>query len=284
LRHILVIGATGTVGGQVVSQLVGTGNRVRAFVRNPAAAVFPPSVEVVPGDLTVAETLDRGLDGIDTVFLVWTAPRPAVDPALERITKQARRIVFLSAPLKTPHPLFQQPNPARALGEYIEQRIETSGLEWTFLRPGMFASNALLWWAPQIRTGDVVRWPYLNVPTAPIDPRDIAAAAVRALTEDGHARAEYVLTGPESLSQFEQLSMIARVAGRSIHIEELSPDEARRELLSIMPLPVINMLLQAWAAAQGQPAHVSTTVQQITGRPPRSFEDWVSAYLREFSR
>src|SRR6266566_3615918 len=59
--------------------------------------------------------------------------------------------------------------------------IETSGLEWTFLRPGMFAANALSWWAPQIRVGDVVRWPYLATPTAPIDERDIAAVAVRAL-------------------------------------------------------------------------------------------------------
>ena len=83
--------------------------------------------------------------------------------------------------LKTAHPFFQQPNPSRALGEQIERPIETSGLQWTFLRPGMFTANALRWWAPQIRAGDVVRSPYLAVPTAPIDERDIAAVAVRAL-------------------------------------------------------------------------------------------------------
>ena len=70
----------------------------------------------------------------------------------------------------------------------------------------MFAANALNWWAPQIRAGDVVRWPYLAAPTAPIDERDIAAAAACALCENGHAGAEYVLTGPQSLSQFEQVS------------------------------------------------------------------------------
>ena len=68
-----------------------------------------------------------------------------------------------------------------------------------------FAANALRWRAPQIRAGNVVRWPYLAVPTAPIDERDIAAVAVRALCEDGHAGAEYVLTGRQSLSQFEQV-------------------------------------------------------------------------------
>ena len=107
--------------------------------------------------------------------------------------------------------------------EQIEQLIETSGLEWTFLRPGMFAANALSWWAQQIRAGDVVRWPHLAAPTAPIDERDIAAVAVRALCENGHAGAEYVLTGPQSLSQFEQVSTIGGVIGRSLRIEEISP-------------------------------------------------------------
>ncbi|MGI9074270.1 MAG: hypothetical protein ACR2JB_23820 [Bryobacteraceae bacterium] len=104
-----------------------------------------------------------------------------------------------------------------------------------------------------MRAGDVVRWPHLAVPTAPIDERDIAAVAARALCEDGHARAEYVLTGPQSLSQAEQMSTIGRVLGRSLRIEEISPDEARRELLTIMPVSVLNMLLDAWAAGIGQP-------------------------------
>jgi uncharacterized protein YbjT (DUF2867 family) len=252
------------------------------MVRNPSAAPLQPQVDVVRGDLTLPDTLDACLDGIDAVFLVWTAPAAAIAPALERIAKHARRIVFLSAPLKTPHLLFQQPNPLRAIGEQIEHSIETSGLQWTFLRPGMFATNALSWWAPQIRAGDVVRWPYLNVPTAPIDPRDIAAVAVRALCEDGHAGAEYVLTGPQSLSQFEQVSTIGRVLGRSLRIEEISPDEARRELLTIGPLVAVNMLLQAWGAAIGQPAYVNSTVEQITGSPPHTFFEWATDHAAEF--
>jgi uncharacterized protein YbjT (DUF2867 family) len=282
MNRILVIGGTGTVGRQVLSRLAATGMQVRALARNPGAARLPPQVEVVRGDLTLPDTLDACLDGIETAFLVWTAPAAAVAPALERIAKHARRIVFLSAPLKTPHPLFQQPNPGRTMVEQIERLIETSGLQWTFLRPGMFAANALSWWAPQIRAGDVVRWPYLSVPTAPIDARDIAAVAVRALCEDGHTGAEYVLTGPQSLSQFEQVSTIGRVIGRSLRIEEISPDEARRELLQTMPLPVVNMLLQAWAAAIGRPAHVTSTVAEITGAPPKTFLDWATDNAAEF--
>ncbi|MBZ5729186.1 MAG: NAD(P)H-binding protein [Acidobacteriia bacterium] len=282
MRRILIIGATGNVGSAVLSQLTVTGAQVRALARNPDAARLPPQVEVVRGDLTVPESLDTCLDGIDTVFLVWTAPPAAVAPALERIAKHARRIVFLSAPLKTPHPLFQQPNPSRKLGEQIERLIVASGLQWTFLRPGMFAGNALGWWAPQIRAGDVVRWPHLAAPTAPIDERDIAAVAVRTLCEDGHAGAEYVLTGPQSLSQFEQVSTIGRAIGRTLLIEEMPPDEAQREGLPTMPASVVNILLDAWAAAIGQPAFVTSTVAEITGAPARTFLDWAADHAAEF--
>jgi uncharacterized protein YbjT (DUF2867 family) len=276
MQRILVIGATGNVGSQVLSQLVVAGVQVRALVRREKAARFPAQVEVVRGDLTVPETLEACLDGVDKVFLVWTAPPATVDAVLERIAKVCRRIVFLSAPVKTAHPLFQQPGPHRAMGEHIERLVETSGLEWTFLRPGMFAGNARNWWAPQIRAGGVVRWPYLSAPTAPIDERDIAAVAVRALCEDGWAGADYVLTGPQSLTQLEQISTIGRVIGRSLRVEELSPEQAQRDL----HLP--GMLLDAWAAAIGQPAFVTSTVAEITGRPARTFLDWASEHAREF--
>jgi uncharacterized protein YbjT (DUF2867 family) len=220
--------------------------------RRPRTPDLPPQTEVVYGDLALPETLDACLDDVDSVFLVWVAPPATIAPVVERIAKHTRRIVFLSAPLKTPHPLFQQPNPIRLIAEEIERRIESSRLEWTFLRPHMLASNALNWWAPQIRAGNVVRWPYLSVPTAPIDERDIAAVAVRAFCENGHAGRDYVLTGPESLSQFEQVETIGRAIGRSLAIEEMSPEDAPGELLALFQSPVIvKVLLDAWAAAAG---------------------------------
>ena len=282
MNRVLVIGATGNVGRQVLSQLPTTGVHVRALTRNPQTARLPPEVEVVRGDLTLPETLDGCLDGVDAVFLVWTVPPATVAPALERIAKHARRIVFLSSPHKTAHPLFQQPNPVRGLHAQIEELIETSGLEWTVLRPGMFAANARFWWAPQIRAGDVVRWPHTGAPTAPIHERDIAAVAVRALSEDGHAGAEYVLTGPQSLTQVEQVYTIGSVIGRSLRVEEISPDEARCELLTLMPVFVVNMLLDAWAAAIGQPALVTSTVAEITGTPAQTFLDWATDHAAAF--
>src|SRR2546425_5993629 len=157
MNRIFVIGGTGTVGRQVVYKLAATGARFRAMTSNPDAAGLPPQVEVVRGDLTVPETLDRCLQDIDTVFLVWVAPPAAVAGALERIVKQARRIVFLTAPLKTPDPFFQQPNPSRDVAERIERGVEKSGVEWTVLPAGMFAANAPPFLGPAIRSPDAVR-------------------------------------------------------------------------------------------------------------------------------
>ncbi|HTH24689.1 MAG TPA: NAD(P)H-binding protein [Vicinamibacterales bacterium] len=283
MRRILVIGGTGNVGGHVVSQLAERGARFRVMARNPDAASFPPAIEVVRGDLTAADTLDECLHGTDTVFLVWVAPPAAADDAIARIAKHARRIVFLTAPLKTPHPFFQQPNPSRDVAERIERLIEDSGMEWTFVRAGMFAGNALHFWGPQIRGGGTVRWPCLNAPTAPTDERDIAAAACVALCEDGHAGKEYVVTGPQSLSQAEQIHALGRAVGRSLCVEEMSPDQARSELLPVLGSPVfIDMLLNAWRAAMGQPAFVSTEFTGLTGASPRPFRQWAADHAEEF--
>src|SRR5215813_12462942 len=241
MKRILVIGATGTVGRRVIDQLIDANVSVRALARNPDSANLPAQVEIVRGDLTIPDTLDRPLDDVDAVFLVWTAPATAFAPALARIAKRVQQLVFLSSPHQTAHPLFQQPNPHAKMHAEFERRIEDSGLQWTFLRPGMFAANALLWWAPQIRAGDVVRWPYAEAPTAPIQERDIAAVAVRTLCDDGHGGKDYVLTGPQSLSHFEQVGIIGDVIGRSLRFEEISPEEARNEMSTMGPLAAINM-------------------------------------------
>jgi uncharacterized protein YbjT (DUF2867 family) len=260
------------------------GVRVRALTRNPDSANLPVEVEIVGGDLTIPATLDPSLEDVGAVFLVWVAPRTAVAPAIARIASNVRRVVLLSAPHRTAHPFFQQPNPAARLHAEIEGAIETSGMQWTFLRPGMFAANAKQWWGPQIRAGNVVRWPYAGAPTAPIDERDIAAVAARILCEEGHDGKDYVLTGPESLSQIEQVNIIGNAIGRSLRYQEMSPDEARRELAPPMTLPVIDMLLNAWSAAIGQPAFVTAAVAEITGTPARTFRDWVIEHAAEFTR
>jgi uncharacterized protein YbjT (DUF2867 family) len=125
-----------------------------------------------------------------------------------------------------------------------------------------------------------VRWPYLDVATAPIDERDIATVGVRALLEDGHHKAEYVITGPQSLTQREQIAIIGEAIGRELQMEDLSPEEARR--IQVMPGPILNILLNAWGAAVGLAAHVTSTFEEVTGRLPRSFPDWARDHAEEF--
>ena len=282
VHPVLVTGATGRVGRVVVAQLLGAGVPVRALTRRPDAAGLPAAVEVVAGDLTVPESLDAGLQGVSMVFLLWTAPPTTVPAVVDRLASHARRVVFLSSPHRTPHPFFQQPNPMAVLHADIERRIATAGLASTIIRPGIFASNAGPWWGPQIRDGEVVRWPYGAAETAPIDERDIAAVAARALYEDGHAGGDYVLTGPESLTQVEQVRIIGAAIGRPIRFEELSPEEFRRETADSWPRPVVDMLLAAWRATIGRPAFVTSTVADVVGSPARTFHQWVVDHADAF--
>jgi uncharacterized protein YbjT (DUF2867 family) len=282
MHPVLVTGATGQVGRVVVDQLLAAGVPVRALTRRPAAARLPADVEVVAGDLTVPASLDAGLQGVRAVFLVWTAPATAAPAVVERLATHGHRVVFLSSPHRTPHPFFQQPNPMAALHADIERLIAAAGLASTIIRPGMFASNALHWWAASIRKGDAVRWPYGTAETAPIDERDIAAAAARCLSEDRHAGGDYVLTGPESLTQAEQVRLIGTAIGRRIRFEELSPEDFRSETAGSWPTPVVDMLLTAWGATIGRPAFVTSSVFDIIGTPARTFRQWVADHADAF--
>jgi uncharacterized protein YbjT (DUF2867 family) len=281
---VLVTGAPGRVGRRVVELLTDAGVPVRALThRCEAAATLPANVEVVTGDLTVPDSLDAGLRDASAVFLVWTVP-PATAPAVvERLATHAPRVVFLSSPHQTPHPFFQQPNPMAVLHADIERLIATAGLESTIIRPGMFASNALSWWATAIRADGVVRWPYGAAETAPVDDRDVAAVVAQALYQHVHAGGDYVLTGPQSLSQVEQVSIIGEVLGRRIKFEELSPEEFRSQTQGSWPRPVVDMLLAAWGATIGSPAFITSTVFEILGSAPRSFSQWAADHATAFT-
>ncbi len=173
---ILVTGATGNVGGQVVSQLLDTGASVRALVRDPDSGGLPDGVEVVRGDLSAPDTLDVPLEGVETVFLVWTFLTAEAAPAvLDAVKRHARRIVYLSS-MGVRDDLERQADPINQFHADMERLIEQSGLEWAFLRPSGFATNTL-GWAEQIRADGVVRAPYGAMTRSLIHERDIASVA-----------------------------------------------------------------------------------------------------------
>ncbi|MEO8660406.1 MAG: NAD(P)H-binding protein [Bryobacteraceae bacterium] len=270
---ILVSGATGNVGRHVVDGLLAAGMRVRALTRRPAAAELPVGAEVVYGDLTSLESLQGPLAGVAAVFLMCgSAPAEGV---IEAIAEHAKRIVFLSSSAIQGQNTDQQPNWIGKLHADIELAIARTGVEWTFLRPGAFATNSIRWWAAQIKAGNVVRWPYGAASTAPIDERDIADLAVRALMEPGHAGRTYPITGPESLTLSEQVQTIGSVLGRELVFDEIEPDGARGQLSVTMPSMVVDLLLGVWSRAMQGPA-------PIEGSAKRTFREWVANHIEDF--
>ncbi len=276
---ILVTGATGTVGRQVVTQLIERGAPVRAVTRDPASAGLPAGAEVVRADLADPASLEPHLAGVDAVFLVWplTSPEQAASlgsQVVEVLTRYVSRIVYLSAQAAAGRP--------GSSWATIERLIENSGAAWTFLRPTGFAANTLMW-ADQIRDQGVVRWPYGAAARSLIHERDIAAVAVRALTEDQHAGQRYLLTGPGILTQAEQVAVIGEVTGRAARWEELAPEEARALLLTAWgDAGFVDSALATWAQLTAQPEPVTQAVEEITGVPARTFRQWAGDHASAF--
>lgn len=279
---ILVTGATGNIGRYLVSELLPTGVTVRALVREPAAAKLPRGVEVVRGDLAIPDTLDAALRGVDTVFLLWPFVTAEATPAvLNVIKKDARRIVYLSS-MNVNDDADEQTDPITTFHAVNERLIARSGLDWTFLRSGGIATNTL-GWAAQIRDTGVVRWPSGEATRSLIHERDIAAVAAHVLTAGGYQSAKLVLTGPQALSQIEQVRLIGEAIGRPLRYEEQPPEEARQQLLAAgWPQAVIAGSLDAWAAMATTPEPGTQTVEEITGTPARPFRQWALDHAADF--
>ncbi|WP_406279340.1 SDR family oxidoreductase [Embleya sp. NBC_00896] len=279
---ILVTGATGNAGRQVVDRLLAAGVAVRALARDPAAAsaVLPAEVEVVRGDLAEPDGLRAALTGVESVFLVWPFITAAgAPPVLDAIAAHARRVVYLSS-AGVDDGAERQADPINRFHADMERSIAKSGLEWTVLRASTLASNAL-GWAGQIRATGVVRGPLM--PAKPVvHERDVAAAAVRVSTEDGHAGATYVLTGPEVLSRADQVHAIGAAIGRPLRFEQVTAQAARAQLLADGRPPELVDALLATAETQPPPPPITTTVQDLTGIPPRTFRQWATDHAPIF--
>ncbi len=278
----LVTGATGTVGRLLVTDLVTAGADVRALSRTPEKAGLPSGVEVVLGDLGRPETLESALRGIERVFLLSGGPEgPEHDANLIAAAKQAGvgHVVTLSV-LGADHGADDPITRWHLAGE---RTVTASGMAWTILRPGAFMSNALMW-APSIKAQGVVYAPFTQAKTAAVDPADIAAVAARALTEPGHEAKMYPLTGPELLSPADQVEALGTALGRSLRLVEVPPEAAKAAMVnSGMPAELADAVLASMAQAGTDHAMaVLPTVEQVTGRPARSFADWVAAHLEAF--
>ncbi|MET9293611.1 NmrA family NAD(P)-binding protein [Streptomyces sp. NPDC003077] len=276
MTKILVTGATGTIGKHIVSSLAAAGSEVRALVRDPDTASLPAGVEAVRGDLSAPETLEPALRGVRSVYLMW--PGIPVEPGVvERIAGHAEHVVYLSADVTD---LADGERPT-IYHQEIERLIRASGLRWTFVRAIDFATNTLAW-ADQIKRG-VVRWPYGRAARSLIHERDIADVAVHALTTPGHDKAKYLITGPEAITHADQVRIIGEAIGREVRWEDLPPDIAREQLTAAWGNPeFVAARLKAWAGFVDTPERVTDTVEQLLGRPARTFRAWAEEHAGDF--
>jgi uncharacterized protein YbjT (DUF2867 family) len=274
---ILVTGANGNVGSEVVEQLARAGQRVRALVRNEARGAMPAGVEVATGDLNRPDSLAPALRGVRGVFLLGGhQDMPGVLAQLRGAGVE--HVVLLTSRSSVGG------SPDNAIARMwldSEAAVRASGVPWTLLQPSGFMSNALRW-LPQLRTGNVIRLPFANVPIAAIDPADIAAVAAAVLTSSGHASRSYALSGPEALLPAEQARVLSRVLGRELRVEGLSDAEAREELGRAFPPHFVEAFFRFFVQGEFDDTPVLPTVRELTGRPPRTFEQWARAHADRF--
>ena len=282
--RVLVTGATGHVGRHVVTQLAEAGHDVRAMTRNPAAAAFPAGVEVVRGDLLEPDSVP--VDGVDRMYL-FPEPRTATEVVARAKAAGVTRIVTLSSGAVTGgfDTDFQLP---------VEQAVEASGLEYTHVRPGDFASNTERLWGPMIRADRVVRYAQPDAPSLAIHDGDIAAVAVAALTEDGHSGRWYDLTGPELLTRRDQVAAIGAALGEEVRFEEVSAEEARAILERQGGWAAENagFLLGFEEYSAGGTSFDDVdwsevlvplpTVGEVLGRPARTYAEWARDNVAAF--
>lgn len=278
---ILVTGATGTVGRELVAELARRDAKVRAMSRNPGAV--PGGVETVAADLGDPAALGVALAGVERVFVLASGPdRVAHERNLVAAARRAgaARLVKLSA-------LTVEDDTADDVitGWHgaAEQAVTGSGLSWTILRPGAFMSNTLSW-AGMIRHQGRVFAPFTDVQTAAVDPADVATCAAAVLLEDGHDGQAYPLSGPALLSARDQAAILGEVLGREIALTEIPLEAARQRMLQAgISVEIADAVLATAAGAGSGPgAVVRPTVGQLTGRPPRTFRDWAARHVGAF--
>ncbi len=276
---ILVTGATGNVGSQVVQQLIASGVTPRVAVRsiNKAESLKKAGAELVEMDLDRSETVQSALTGVNKVFLVspFVPNMVELTAILIEAAKRAnvQQIVKLSA-------LAQ---PGIALSKWhseMENAIASSGIPFTFLRPNGFMQNFVNAMAETIKSDNAF---YLNAGDGKVsfvDTRDIASVAVAALITSGHEGQSYTITGLEALSHSQAAAILSQVLGRTINYVDVPEDTVRQGMQGAgMPEPIVNALLELYASYKaGLAAEVSPVVEQVTGKKPISFEQFVQDY------
>ncbi|TDD49946.1 NAD(P)H-binding protein [Saccharopolyspora elongata] len=274
---VLVTGATGNLGREVVDRLRTRGVRVRCLSRRPLQGV-----ESVRGDLTDPAVVRSALGGVDAVLLMWPLldATPAHDLVAE-LAAAAPRVVYVSS-TAIDDEAARQSDPIVQVHSDVEALLGDSGLRWVALRSDTLASNAR-GWAAQLKAGDVVSGPDI-ARTAVVDERDVADAAAAVLLADDDQRGPYVLTGPEILGRADQVALLGAALGRRLRFEAVPRDLARSRMLADgRPEHLVEALVAA-SVHRPESRLITDHVERLTGRPPGTFGRWAVDHAADFAR
>ncbi|SNQ50296.1 conserved hypothetical protein [Frankia canadensis] len=279
---IVVTGATGNVGRPLVEALAAAGSTVTAVSRRSAAQAAPDGVRTIAADLTSPDALRPAFDGAEALFLhdggaSAETLRPGEILDLAKAGGITRVVVLSSQGVRT----RPDSHSHGVLMRSLEDAVRQSGLDWTILRPGGFNSNMFAW-ADSIRTRRTVVAPFGDVAMPTIDPADIANVAAAALREDGHAGRIHELTGPALTTPRQRAALIADALGEPISFIEQPPEEARAQMLHFMPAWAVDTTLAVLGEPTPDEQQISPAVEQILGRPPRTFDAWVTRHVPAF--
>ncbi|MEV0854328.1 SDR family oxidoreductase [Nocardia fluminea] len=280
---IVVTGATGNIGSALVGLLVDAGARVRAVSRGTRPVELPTGAEHAVADLGDLDSLSAALQGADALFLLITGEQLMTGPEPALLLKTAadagiRRVVFVSSQGAVTRP--QSDGYARTIA--FEQALAESGLDWTALRPGAFFSNTFAWIEP-VRAQRVVPAPFGDVGLPAVDPADIAAVAAVALREDNHHGRAYTLTGPAVITPRDQAAALAEAIDTPITFLELTPEQAKQNMLRFMPEPVADHTLSILGAPTHEEQQVSHDIETVLGRPATPYAHWAQRHRAMFA-
>jgi uncharacterized protein YbjT (DUF2867 family) len=277
--NFLITGATGAIGRLVAGRLAAQGHRVHTLSRKPAPPA--PNVKTFTGDLTGTSFDPAMWRGVEALFLfpAWGGP---VDGFLAQAKAAGVEHAVVLSSLAAAQEFPRDLNSNTALHHLgIEAAVRRSGLQSTILRPGSFANN-LRQWAPTIRSQGAVFGPYPDSAQAVIHEADIADCAAALLMEPRSRGRTHALTGPEALTQRDQLKHIGAVLGRDLTYHKIPPEQFRASLAAFVPDATITMLLDYWSDTESVPDAVTGTVAELTGRPARTLAEWARDHVSDF--
>lgn len=277
---IVVTGATGNVGRVLVEALAAAGERVTAVSRGTLPVSMPEGARHQQADLAEPETLRSVVDGARALFLLVAGAGAHLSPGdILDVAKAGgvERIVLLSSQAAGTRPQSVSHAPLRG----IEDVVQRSGMAWTILRPGGFASNAYAWVEP-VRTQQTVAAPFGDVGLPVVDPTDLGEVAATVLREDQHAGLIYELTGPALTTPRQRAQSIGDALGQSVRFVDQTREEARAQMLQFMPEPVVEGTLAILGEPTAAEQQISPHTEQILGRAPRTFDDWAQRHIHAF--